>query len=439
MKGLPAILADMRISYVNIFDRLFSVSSDGFHREHPFLLKLLEKSARKATSLYHLPRAAYRALCHYYVQFCRRWTHEVPRCENRHSSNRRGNHPVPHLLKNDLPTAPRSERNTSLRRRAVHCASSHSSSGGTFGLSGRDDLYPSRAEQSGDDRSHFDGLDGDSDRSTSLHFSQENFGREGNHGSRALDGTCLSSDLNSDVSERSQWIYGSQSYALTVSYFGLPYYGWQKTKSGPSVQEELEKALSKILHEDILCEAASRTDRGVHANGQIVQFYTDKTPPVLLQRALNGTLPKTIKVHEIKAVPLNFHPTLDAKCKTYHYTLCFGQDQDLFHRHTSWHYPHSLELEKMKLAAAMRIGTFDFTAYTTKPPKNPICTLSKIEFTLLGENRLQIAITGDRFLYKMARRLSGTLADIGAGKIGLEEIGVTAPSHGLSLYKIYYC
>ena len=163
--------------------------------------------------------------------------------------------------------------------------------------------------------------------------------------------------------------------------------------------------------------------------------------PLKLQRALNATLPADIRILECEY--LDFHPTLDAKSKTYHYDLCLTPVQDPFHRHLSWHYPYSIDLSLMEKAAFDLIGTRDYSAFTTESRKNPICTLSKIDLIPLEQGRLRIAFTGDRFLYKMARTLAGTLANIGSGKITLSfteraKTGVTAPSHGLTLYKVYY-
>jgi tRNA pseudouridine38-40 synthase len=228
----------------------------------------------------------------------------------------------------------------------------------------------------------------------------------------------------------------SYACALTVSYLGSRYFGWQKTSSGPSIQEELEKAILRILGEPVSCEAASRTDRGVHAEGQVVQFVAHKNVDDL-RRALNAVLPRDIRVKEARIVPETFHPTLDAKYKTYHYHLTLGPVQDPFTRETAWHYPYPLDLGLMETAAKELVGTKDFSAFSTEVPKRPICTLMDISITRSG-NQLQIALTGDRFLYKMARRLAGTLANIGSGKILPGEIGETAPAHGLVLHKINY-
>lgn len=441
MKKNLAILTDVKhwINYVNAIDRLLPVPTYGLHRKHPFLYQFFKEGRFKTATIHHLSRIARSARSDHHLQFCGRWAHEFLTNKNRHCANCRRRHPLPTVLENDLSTAHRSERNSPTGRGTVYRSTSNSSCSGPLRLGCSDDLLKTRRETNSDGRCHHDRMGSNFSRVTPFTSVKKDFWVERHHGTREIDGTDFSSDIDPNVLKRREWIYGSQSYALTVSYFGLPYYGWQKTRSGPSIQEELELALSKILHETVTCEAASRTDRGVHAAGQVVQFYTNKQPQIReLQRALNGTLPRTIRVTETKAVHLDFHPTLDAKNKTYHYQICNGPAQDLFQRHTSWHYPEALDLEKMRDAASQWIGTHDFTPFTTKPQKNTLCTLLEITIIPLAENRLQITLTGDRFLYKMARRLSGTLADIGAGKIVSSAIGVTAPPHGLSLNKINY-
>ncbi len=238
-------------------------------------------------------------------------------------------------------------------------------------------------------------------------------------------------------------------YVLTLSYDGTRYFGWQKTKTGPSIQETLERAILKITQETVSPEAASRTDRGVHAEGQIVAFPLQKDWEVgRLQQALNAVLPRDIRVKEIKKAVNDFHPTLHAREKVYHYQICrdFIQPPNL--RLYSWHFRFPLDLSLMKQAAQSLIGTFDFTAFANEEKEDPICTLTSIEFS--ERDLLQVAFRGNRFLYKMVRNLAGTLLYIGCGKLPADSIprllasrdrkraGMTAPAHGLFLHRVEY-
>ncbi len=230
-------------------------------------------------------------------------------------------------------------------------------------------------------------------------------------------------------------------YKAILSYDGTQYFGWQKTKMGPSIQEELQKAIVKITQETPLPEAASRTDRGVHAEGQVVQFALETAwEPIRLLRALNGVLPSDIRVLQLELC--DFHPTLDALGKEYHYRLCLGPAEDPINRLYAYHFRYPLDWDKMNKEAGALIGTHDFTAFANEPEKDPICTLTAIRIT----NRIEIE--GNRFLYKMVRTLVGTLLYVGCGKLAnLSDIlasrdrkraGLTAPAHGLYLHRVVY-
>lgn len=232
-------------------------------------------------------------------------------------------------------------------------------------------------------------------------------------------------------------------FKVILSYDGTRYFGWQKTITGPSIQEELEKAIFQITGERVLPEAASRTDRGVHAEGQVVQFALQKGgDPLRLQRGLNAVLPSDIRVVEM--TPLAFHPTLDAVGKEYHYRLSLEPVQDPIDRLYSWHFPYPLDLKKIEEASKDLIGTHDFSAFANEEEKDPICTVASIDFK--GCFRIQ----GNRFLYKMVRNIVGTLIYIGSGKLATDSIpqildsrdrkkgGITAPAHGLHLHQVFY-
>jgi len=243
---------------------------------------------------------------------------------------------------------------------------------------------------------------------------------------------------------------------LTVAYDGTAYLGWQKNNTKNSIEETLQSVLQRILHEECVLQAASRTDTGVHAKGQIVNFYTHK-PDLNLQKlkySLNCLLPKDIAVTDIECVLEGFHPTLDCVSKEYHYSICYGALQQPQHRLYSWHYSYALDIARMREAAAHFVGAHDFTSFCnykiTHSYSSYIRTIEKIEIVELAEKRLNIQIRGNNFLYRMARNLAGTLLHVGCGKIPLENIpvilsskdrtlaGITAPAHGLCLMRVDY-
>ena len=242
---------------------------------------------------------------------------------------------------------------------------------------------------------------------------------------------------------------------LLLSYDGTGLLGWQKTPVGPTVEEHLEKALSQILQEEVVLQAASRTDAGVHAEGQVVNFRTKKTVLDLekLQKGINSLLPKQIAVLGAERMSEDFHPTLDNEGKEYHYFLCNTSVQRPKDRFFSWHFPYLLDLLKMKSAIPHFLGSHDFSTFCNELPlskKDPVCTLHDITIEPLEEGRFCFKVKGDRFLFRMVRNLIGTLAYVGCGKLEAEQIpdllksrkralaGVTAPSHGLHLAKVFY-
>lgn len=243
---------------------------------------------------------------------------------------------------------------------------------------------------------------------------------------------------------------------LVIAYEGTNYLGWQKTPTGPSVEQALQLVLERILQQNIVLQAASRTDAGVHANGQVVNFFALKTHLdfVRLKKSLNSLLPPDIKVISIEKMVPSFHPTLDCQLKEYCYYICCGETQLPQHRFYSWHYPCSLFIEEMKIAASQLLGEHDFSAFCNSRKQikyeNSIRILKEIKIEDKEPKRLCISVTGNHFLYKMVRNIVGTLVHVGCGKIGKEKIlsilnsadrtlaGVTAPAHGLFLNKILY-
>lgn len=247
----------------------------------------------------------------------------------------------------------------------------------------------------------------------------------------------------------------SLNIKLTVAYDGGNYLGWQKTSMGPSIEETLQRVLEQILQEQIVLQAASRTDAGVHAKGQIVNFLTHKTPSLQrLKISLNCLLPKDIAVMHVEMADIDFHPTLDCRGKEYHYWVCNGTAQLPQHRFYSWHYPHALDVNVMRAAALLLAGEHDYAAFCNFKKNHAyahyVRQVELIDIIELPEERLCIRVRGNNFLYKMVRNLVGTLVYVGCGKIDVEEIpgilgsqerpqaGVTAPAHGLCLQQVFY-
>jgi len=242
---------------------------------------------------------------------------------------------------------------------------------------------------------------------------------------------------------------------MIIAYDGTCYLGWQKTRMGMSIEEVLQECLEKILQEKISLQAASRTDAGVHAEGQVVNFFTTKKiSNERLKLSLNSLLPKDIAILHVENASADFHPTLDCIGKEYHYHLCFGSVQYPRHRFYSWHFPQELNADNMRQAAASLIGEHDFSAFCNFKKNaaysNYIRQIQDIEILELPQKRLCIKIRGNHFLYKMARNIAGTLVYVGCGKLSLEDLpeilgskkrtlaGMTAPAHGLALHKVLF-
>ncbi len=242
---------------------------------------------------------------------------------------------------------------------------------------------------------------------------------------------------------------------LILAYEGSSYWGWQDAKERPSIEAVLRKPLVQILQHPIKLQAASRTDAGVHAENQVVNFFTAKEPLNLsrLHLSLNQMLPADIRVWSLEEAPLDFHPTLAAQKKTYIYRLTTAAIQLPFDRHFAWHVPAPLNFAAIQEALPLFLGKHHFGALcnaSTVPLTNPYCTLYRLDVIHESAENVRIEVEGDRFLYKMVRTLVGTLIALGLGRLSLSAIralfihrnraqaGMTAPAHGLCLKKVHY-
>lgn len=227
-----------------------------------------------------------------------------------------------------------------------------------------------------------------------------------------------------------------------------------KTKEGASIESCLEKAITSVLQHPVSLQAASRTDRGVHAEGQRVNFFTHSNiPPTKLIKAINSLLPIDIRVVAIEEKDAVFHPTIQAISKEYHYKICLAQVMHPHLRFTHWHISRPIDIFLMEQAIPKFIGKMNFAGLRNQRKdlviEDTIRELYKIEIEQL-DDLLTIKMTGDSFLYKMARNIVGTLVYIGNGKLKIQDVeillsekdrtkgGITAPAQGLTLYKVYY-
>jgi tRNA pseudouridine38-40 synthase len=243
---------------------------------------------------------------------------------------------------------------------------------------------------------------------------------------------------------------------LTIAYDGANYEGWQIQKIGTGVQELVEKALSKVFQQVFRIHGSSRTDTGVHARGMIahVDIPTAKLrfAPRKLLLALNANLPEDIRVMDARKTPKDFHARFDATGKQYRYYVYNHSALDPLLRRTAWHVPRPLDVAVMRKAAKYFLGKRDFAAFAANRDyemETTVRTLRRCELRKQGP-LFTFIIEGDGFLYKMCRGIVGTLVQVGQGKFAPHDIprmleskdrrmsGMTAPAHGLVLWKVFY-
>jgi len=233
---------------------------------------------------------------------------------------------------------------------------------------------------------------------------------------------------------------------LEIEYDGTDYFGWQYQPKKKTIQGTIEAALNKLLQEPITLFGASRTDAGVSAQGQIANFHTNSRIPVQkIQTALNSLLPHDIYVKNAYGVHLIFHARFDAKSKLYYYRIIFGRSP--LRQRFAWELKYHLDLSKMERASKLFLGEKDYRSFCSVKNENGIVNLIKINF--IKSDDLIIEIEANRFLYKMVRRIIGSLIDVGRGKITKNEIVkilsgkphrpfLVAPATGLILVNVKY-
>jgi len=237
-----------------------------------------------------------------------------------------------------------------------------------------------------------------------------------------------------------------------VQYDGTGYHGFQRQPGLVTVQELLEKAIKAITGEEVRVTGAGRTDAGVHARGQVVNFHTAGTiPDERFPFALNSVLPPDVVVVGVERVSPEFHARRNAISKVYRYSVLNRVFPCPFLRRYAYHVPQRLDLPAMMEAAGYLVGRHDFASFRAagSSARTTIRTLTGLEWRREGD-LLHLRAEADGFLYHMVRAIAGTLLEVGRGKLEPEEVrrilearnrdlaGPTAPAHGLCLEEVRY-
>ncbi len=249
-----------------------------------------------------------------------------------------------------------------------------------------------------------------------------------------------------------------RNIALTIAYDGTNYNGFQwQSPPRVAVQNVLEERLEKIFGDKIELAAAGRTDAGVHAFGQVVNFFTDGR--IALEKiplAASTILPADIIVREAREVDKNFSALHSAKSKIYLYRILRGAASNPFVNRFAWHIFRPLEVNAMREALNILVGTHDYSSFKAAggaPNMNPVRTIYAAEIfseNIFGSDILTIKIHASGFLYHMARNITAGIVAVGRGRLTVDDfkkildardrklLPATAPAQGLCLQEVFY-
>jgi tRNA pseudouridine38-40 synthase len=240
---------------------------------------------------------------------------------------------------------------------------------------------------------------------------------------------------------------------LTLSYDGTDFNGWQTQPGFRTVQETVEAAIANLTGETrVRVNACSRTDAGVHAVGQVVNFFsTTQLPCETLVRAINAHLPEDVVVSVAAEVPEVFDANHDAVRKLYRYVIHDGQVPSPFLRRYCCQSRHELDADAMNRAAQPLKGRHDFHSFETHWPNrmSSVRTITHLALSRIGD-WIWLDVEADGFLYNMVRAIAGTLMNVGRGHWPESQVaailesadrvqgGPTAPAQGLFLLRVTY-
>ena len=240
-------------------------------------------------------------------------------------------------------------------------------------------------------------------------------------------------------------------YWAKVEYDGTDFYGFQIQAHERTVQGEIERALESVTGIKARVVGAGRTDRGVHARGQVVCFEVRWRHALGdLHRALNAVLAADVAVLEMGLAPEGFHPRFSAQGRVYRYTVLHQPWRSPLERRNAWHVTQKPDVERMAEASCCLVGTHDFATFGRSPQgENTMRTVYRAEWQTSGP-RILFEIEANAFLYRMVRTLVGTLLQVGWEQVSTQEframlrardrslVKQVAPAHGLCLMRVDY-
>lgn len=245
---------------------------------------------------------------------------------------------------------------------------------------------------------------------------------------------------------------------IVLAYDGSEFSGWQVQPDATTIQGALASAIGRVTGEKVLPQGSGRTDAGVHALAQVATFATESPIPAQnLVKALNDTLPSSIRVLDAAEAPPEFHARKSARAKTYRYRMLRSAICPPFLARYVWHYPYPLDVDAMQRAAGFVIGEHDFTSFAATDPERSredeaISNVRRIFASSWGreEDELVYTVRGSGFLHHMVRNVVGTFLLVGKSTLRPEDIaeilaarnrsaaGATAPASGLYLVSVEY-
>ncbi|MFQ3610454.1 MAG: tRNA pseudouridine(38-40) synthase TruA [Fimbriimonadales bacterium] len=241
-----------------------------------------------------------------------------------------------------------------------------------------------------------------------------------------------------------------QNVRLLVEYDGTDFHGFARQQNVRTVQGVLETTLQSMLKETVEVFGASRTDAGVHARGQVVNFFTSRPVPLaVLPSAMNRRLAPDLRVIRADRVPERFHARFSAYSRVYRYSVYTAQHPSVWRIRYAWHYPRALSVERMAEALQRLEGEHDFRAFSVKTPeeKNTVRTLYRTAVRSVRDG-VQIELEANGFLRGMVRLIVGALLVVGEGKLPSEALRTAleervqqtrmAPPQGLCLMRVKY-